>query len=95
MAISAEMGKWRGVLRPTPPHCTTLNPGITVIEWTSQMVKRLTLDPGSGHDLTVRGLEPHTGLWADGAEPAWDSVSPSLCPSPLVHTRVLSLSLSK
>ena len=24
---------------------------------------------GSGHDLTVRGLEPRVGLWADSSEP--------------------------
>ena len=27
-------------------------------------------DFGSGHDLTVRGLEPHVGLCTDSAEPA-------------------------
>ena len=45
-------------------------------------VKRLTLDLGSGHDLTVCEFEPRIRHWADGAEPAWDSVAPSLCPSP-------------
>ena len=34
-------------------------------------------DFGSGHDLTVCEPAPH----ADSAEPAWDSLSPSLCPS--------------
>ena len=42
----------------------------------AQLVKHQTLDLSSGHDLTVRGIEPH--VCADGAEPAWDSVSPSL-----------------
>ena len=59
----------------------------------AQSVKRLTLDLGSGHDLTVREFEPRVGLCADSAEPAWDSLSLSLCPSSLVH--VLSFSLSK
>ena len=58
--------------------------------WGTPSVKRPTLDLGSGHDLTVRELEPHVGLCADSTEPAWDSVSPSLYPSPTV--RVLSLS---
>ena len=37
--------------------------------WVAQLVKHLTLDFGSGHDLTVRGL------WADSEEPAWDSLA--------------------
>ena len=50
--------------------------------WLSQL-SIPTSDFGSGHDLAVHELEPHTGLWADSAEPAWDSLSPSLslCPS--------------
>ena len=38
----------------------------------------LTLDFGSGHDLTVREFEPHFGLCVDSTEPAWDSFSPSM-----------------
>ena len=55
---------------------------------------RYTSDFSSGHNLTVRGLEPHFGLCADSSEPgvASDSVSPSLCPSP---AHALSLFLSK
>ena len=45
-------------------------------------------DFGSGHDLAVRGFEPHVGLCADSAEPAWDFLFLSLCTSP-----ALSLSL--
>ena len=56
--------------------------------WEAQGVKRLTLDFGSDHDLKVRGFEPHVRLHAAGVEPAWDSVSLSLCSSP-----ALSLSL--
>ena len=61
-----------------------------------QLVKRPTLDFGSGHDLTVDETEPRIRLHVDSAEPAWDSLSPphspllSLC---LLHA--LSLSLSK
>ena len=51
----------------------------------AQSVKHLTLDFGSGHDLTVRDIEPHVGLCADLKEPAWDSLSLFLCPSP-AHT---------
>ena len=42
-------------------------------------------DFGSGHDLMVHGFEPQVGsvLTAENLEPASDSVSPSLCPSPL------------
>ena len=54
----------------------------------TQSVKHLTLDFSSGHDITVHEFEPHIGLCADSAEPAWDPLSPSLSASPL-------LSLSK
>ena len=43
--------------------------------WVAQSVKCLTLGFDSGHDLTVRGFEPHLGLCVDGMEPAWDSLS--------------------
>ena len=47
-------------------------------------VKRLILDFGSGHDLTVREFEPCIRVCADNVEPAGDSLSPSLslCPYP-------------
>ena len=35
-----------------------------------QLVKRLTLDFGSGHDLMVRGIKPRVGLCTDTEEPA-------------------------
>ena len=38
----------------------------------------------------VRGFKPCVGLCVDGAEPSWDSLSPSLCPSP-THTHMLFL----
>ena len=49
--------------------------------WVAQLIKHLTLDFSSGHDLTVRGFEPHIGFCADSVEPAWDSLplsAPSL-----------------
>ena len=51
----------------------------------AQPIKCLTLDFGSGYDLTVWGLKPRVELLADSVEPAWDSLSPSfsaLLPSP-------------
>ena len=56
----------------------------------AQSVEHLTLDFSSGHDLTVCGIKSHVRLCADSAEPAGDSLSPSLClcPSPtLSHSR--------
>ena len=52
----------------------------------AQSGKHLSLDLSSGHDLTVCEFEPLTGLSSDGTEPAWDSVSPSLCPFLLVRS---------
>ena len=40
--------------------------------WVAQLVKLLTLDFGSGQDLTVRGFEPRIWLCSDSAEPAWN-----------------------
>ena len=46
--------------------------------WIAQPGERLTLDFGSGHNLTAHGFKPHIGLCADNAESAWDSLP--LCP---------------
>ena len=54
------------------------------------LVKCLTLDLSAGHDLTLRGFEPHVGLCADSEGPAWDSLSSSLC-----HFPACTLSLEK
>ena len=52
--------------------------------WVAQSVKCPTLDFGSDHDLMVSEMEPRVG--ALSAEPAWDSLSPSLCSSsPCTH----------
>ena len=66
----------------------------------AQLVKYLTLDFSSRHDLTVHGFKPQVGLCADGSEPAWDSLSLSLslslCPSPTCTcARTLSLKINK
>ena len=58
----------------------------------AQLVKHLTLDFGSGHDFTVPEFEPGIRLCVDGAEPAWDSLSPSLS-LPLSYSHTLSLFL--
>ena len=57
-------------------------------------MKPLTLDFGSGHDLTVQEMEPCVRLWADSAEPAWDSFFLSLCPSS-AHSLTLKNKLKK
>ena len=54
--------------------------------WVAQLVKCITLDCGSGLDLTVHEIELRIRLYTDSMEPAWDSLSPSLsAPRPLVH----------
>ena len=65
--------------------------------WVAQLVKRQTLDFGSGHDLVVHEVEPRVRLCTDSVEPAWDSHSLSLslsAPHPLMCMRSLSRSLS-
>ena len=62
----------------------------------AQSVEHLTLDFGSSHDLTVPGIKPRVRLWADSAEPAWDSLSPSLSAPPLLMLYLfLSLKINK
>ena len=61
--------------------------------WVAQLVERPTLD-GSGHDLTVREFKPRVGLCADMRSLLGIlSLSPSLCPFPLILS--LSLKISK
>ena len=59
----------------------------------AQLVKHLTLDFGSGHDLTVGGIEARDGLCTNSMEPAWDSLSLSLSAFP--HAGMLSPSQNK
>ena len=54
--------------------------------WMAQLVKCLTLDFGSSHDLTVCDIEPRVGLCV--AISTWDSLSPSLS---LPHPRPLKI----
>ena len=42
----------------------------------AQSVEHPTVNFGSGHDVTIHEIEPRIGLCADGAGPAWDSLSP-------------------
>ena len=58
--------------------------------WVAQSVKCLTLDFSADHGHVVCGIKPHVGLHADSMDPTWDSLSLSLCPSP-----VLSLKINK
>ena len=39
------------------------------VTWVAQLVKHLTLDFGSSHDLTVCGIQPPGGLHTDSREP--------------------------
>ena len=61
----------------------------------AQSVKHLTLGFSSDHDLTGREFQPQIGLSADGAEPAWDSLSLSHCPSCISLSLSLSLKINK
>ena len=60
--------------------------------WVAQSVECPTLDFDSDHNLTVPGVEPHIGLCADNAEPAWDSFFSSLSALPCL---VCALSQNK
>ena len=57
------------------PSTTNIRNAASMGAWVAQSVKHLTLDFGSGHDLTVHELEPHIGLWVDSVGAAWDYLS--------------------
>ena len=59
-----------------------------------QLVKRPTLDFGSGHDLAVHGIEPCIRLHTVSVEPIRDSLSPSLSAPPFALVCFLSFKLS-
>ena len=59
----------------------------------AQLVKRPTLDFGSGHELMVCEMETHIRLCADSMETAWDSLSASL--SAPAQLWLVSLALSQ
>ena len=46
--------------------------------WVDQLVKHPTLGFSLGHDLTIHGFKPHTGLCTDSVGPDWDSLSPDI-----------------
>ena len=54
--------------------------------WVAQSVMHLILGFSSGHHLTVHEFEGQVGLCVNSAEPAWDSLSPSLCSSLLAFS---------
>ena len=54
----------------------------------AQLVECPTLDFASGHDLTIHETERRLRLHADFAEPAWDSLSPSLSALSQAHALV-------
>ena len=60
--------------------------GVLTFPWrlfgAAQSIKCLAFDFGSRRDFIVWWIEAHTGLCADGVEPAWDSLSPSLSAPP-------------
>ena len=60
----------------TPKGCNWQHP------WMAQPVKHPTLDFGSGHNLMAPEIKPRVELHAVSAEPAWDSLTLPLCPSP-------------
>ena len=75
---------WSSLLYTSLPFTLYLKwIGDGALRWLSQLSVPI-LDFGSGHDLAVREFEPRIGLRADSAEPAWDSLSPSLLAPPLL-----------
>ena len=63
--------------------------------WVVQLVKCLTLDSSSGHDLIVCEMEPRIRLHADSAQNLLGLLSPSLSsPSP-TRRHAFPLALSK
>ena len=80
------MGTYPVPYKPWFPHHCFKGRGLKSVE-------RTTLDFGSGHDLTVHGIEPQIGLSTDSAEAARDSLSLSLLlPHSFAPVRTLSLS---
>ena len=55
--------------------------------WVAQVIKHLTLDFGSGRDLTICEFDPHIGLWAETRS----MLGILFAPPPLTHTLTLSL----
>ena len=93
---SVSLSFWIWKMGTILPNLQTYPVGMKITQDTGRLGGSVgwASDFGSGHDLAVRGFEPHVGLWADGSEPGACfrfCVSLALCPSP---ARALSLSLS-
>ena len=56
----------------------------------AQSVKCQTPDFGSGHDLMVRGIEPHVWVHTLSTESAWASLSPPTLSAPPLLVLFLS-----
>ena len=88
LRIKTQVGNTAYGLTILPSHPKKVQRGA----WVAQSVQHLTPGFSSGRDHQVHGFESLGGLYADGTEPAWDSLSLSLCPSP---ARMRSLSKNK
>ena len=95
-SLSGSNNHWVWVFPGLPVTMSPQNSYVQGAPGWFKWVKRLTPGFGSGHDLTVHESQPCFGLYAESAEPGWDSRSPSLSlsASPLVSLS-LSLSLSQ
>ena len=60
--------------------------------WVAQWVKHLTLDFGSGSNLTVHEIETQARHYAENVEPAWNSPSPFV---PFLVSHMYACTLSK
>ena len=88
--MAAACGRW--LLRPTAQNRPFLSSQKVPLHrgaWVAQLVKQLTLDLSSGHDLEVREFGPRIELCTHSVEAAWDPLSP-LYPS-LTCAHALSL----
>ena len=61
----------------------------------AQLVKHLTLDLVSGHDLIVHETEPQVRLCTDCVEPAWDALSVPLPHSLFFFSLSLKINIKK
>ena len=76
---------WKQMKMETQWLCWTIQSLIQMDTCVTRLVKHLTRDFGSGHDLMFGGIKPHIGLCAGSTEPNCDSFSPSICaPTPLM-----------
>lgn len=69
-AWEVREGSPKMLLEQNGERCHPLNPFKYISHWLVQMVKRLTLNFGSVHNLTVGGFEPYIRLCTDDEKPA-------------------------